>query len=216
MKRVVFTIFIVLFSMAISLRLFLYVYEYHSIKEQSFYNYTLSPEEYKLIEEGDIILRHGYGLVSDIIVEQLHEKYDISHCAIICKTDTGFAIVHSVSSSISNIDGVQAQDLKSFVNESQLNSVIILRYKPKIEKPNSCISNRAVQYLTQQVPFDESFDINDSSEFYCTELLWKVFLNEFGDDIFLNKNKERNDHIKFELFLDEERFQVIINHHLRK
>lgn len=216
MKKIVIIFFIVFFSVLLSAWLFLRAYEHKSIKEQHLYKYALSEHEIKRIHEGDIILRHGYGLVSDLIVEQLKEQYDISHCAVVCKTDTGFSVVHSVSSSISNVDGVQAQDLKSFIEESHFNSVIVVRYKPKINKNNSFISSRALNYLDQKIPFDESFNINDSTEFYCTELLWKIFLNEFGDDVFQGKDNIYKDHLKFDTFLDSTRFEIIINHHLRK
>lgn len=216
MKRTFVIIFVILLSVAASVRLFLYAYDHHSMQEQSFYKYTLSQEELNKIQDGDIILRHGYGLVSDMIVEQLDEKYDISHCSIVCKSDTNCMVIHSVSSSLSDIDGVQSQDLKSFINDSQYNSVIVIRYKPKINKPLSAISRKAKYYLSQHIPFDNAFNINDSSEFYCTELLWKVILNEYGDDIMQGKNNERKDHLRFDTFLDTTRFEIIINHHLRK
>lgn len=216
MKRIVIIVFVVLSFMVTSAWLFLQAYENKGLREQSFYSYALSEADYKKIQDGDIILRHGYGLVSDLIVEQLKEKYDISHCAIVCKTDTGFAVIHSVSSSVSNIDGMQAQDLKSFIKESQYNSVVVIRYKPKINKADSAISRKAKYYLSQNIPFDESFDINDSTEFYCTELLWKVILDEYGDDIMAGKNNQRKDHLRFDTFLDTALFQVVINHQERK
>ncbi|MEI6853550.1 MAG: YiiX/YebB-like N1pC/P60 family cysteine hydrolase [Bacteroidota bacterium] len=216
MKRIVLIVFIVFIFIVLSAWMFLLAYNHHSMQEQSFYKYTLSPEEYDKIQDGDIILRHGYGLVSDLIVEQLKEKYDLSHCAIVVKTDTGLAVIHSVSSSVSNVDGVQAQDLKSFIEESHYNSVVVIRYKPRINKPNSAISTRAKDYLRKQIPFDNAFDINDSSQFYCTELLWKVILNEYGDDIMAGKNNVRKDHLRFDTFLDTTRFQIIINHQERK
>jgi hypothetical protein len=216
MKRIVLIIFIVFFSIAISSWLFLLAYNHHSLQEQSFYKYTLSEKEYSEIQDGDIILRHGYGLVSDLIVEQLKEKYDLSHCAIVVKTDTGLAVVHSVSSSVSNVDGVQSQDLKSFIEESHYNSVVVIRYKSRINKPNSAISRKAKYYLAKQIPFDNAFDINDSTQFYCTELLWKVILNEYGDDIMAGKNNARKDHLRFDTFLDTTRFSIIINHQERK
>jgi len=216
MKRIVLIVFIVFLCIISSGWLFLQAYNNHSLQEQSFYKYTLSAEEYNKIQDGDIILRHGYGLVSDLIVEQLKEKYDLSHCAIICKTDTGFVVIHSVSSSLSNVDGVQSQDLKTFVEESHFNSVVVIRYKPKINKPASAISVKAKYYLAKQIPFDNAFDINDSSQFYCTELLWKVILNEFHDDILAGKNNARKDHLRFDTFLDTTRFDIIINHQERK
>ncbi|MEI6124260.1 MAG: hypothetical protein WCQ95_11610 [Bacteroidota bacterium] len=216
MKKILSIIFIVLISISASIWLFLLAYDYHSLQEQSFYSYHLTKQEIKEIHDGDIILRHGYGLVSDMIVGELKENYDLSHCAIVCKDDTNCIVIHSVSSSLSNVDGVQSQDLKSFINESQLNSVIVIRYKPRINKDNSAISRKAKYYLKKQIPFDNAFDINDSTEFYCTELLWKVILNEYGDDIMAGKNNERKDHLRFDTFLDTTRFEIIINHQLRK
>jgi len=215
MKKTV-IIFIIILSVTASLRLFLYAYEHRSMQEQSFYRYALSEGELNKIQDGDIILRHGYGLVSDMIVEQLDEKYDISHCAIVCKSDTQFQVIHSVSSTLSNIDGVQAQDIRSFIRDSQYNSVIVIRYKPQINKPLSAMSRRAKDYLKRQIPFDNGFNIEFSSEFYCTELLWKVIINEYGDDIMQGKNNERKDHLRFDTFLDTTKFDIIINHHLRK
>ncbi|MCK9611473.1 MAG: YiiX/YebB-like N1pC/P60 family cysteine hydrolase [Bacteroidales bacterium] len=202
--------------MAASLRLFLHAYENRSMQEQSFFSYTLTKEEINKIHDGDLILRHGYGLVSDLIVEQLGEKYDISHCAIVCKDDTNYSIIHSVSSTLSDVDGVQSQDLKSFIKDSHYNSVIVIRYKPQINKPLSAISKRAKDYLAKKIPFDNAFNIDDSSEFYCTELPWKIILNEFHDDIMAGKNNERKDHLRFDTFLDSTKFEIIINHHLRK
>ncbi|HNW90898.1 MAG TPA: YiiX/YebB-like N1pC/P60 family cysteine hydrolase [Bacteroidales bacterium] len=216
MKRIFLIIFIIIFSVGASLRLFLYAYENRSMQEQSFYRYTLSDAELNKIQDGDIILRHGYGLVSDMIVEQLDEKYDISHCAIVCKNDTDFMVIHSVSSSLSDIDGVQSQEIRSFIKDSHYNSVIVIRYKPKIDKPLSAISRKARYYLDQQIPFDNAFNIEDSSEFYCTELLWKVILNEYGDDIMQGKNNERKDHLRFDTFLDTTKFEIVLNHHTRK
>jgi hypothetical protein len=216
MKRIVLIVFIIVGSLITSTWLFLLAYDHHSLQEQFFYRYSLSEQEYQKIQDGDIILRHGYGLVSDLIVEQLKEKYDLSHCAIVVKTDTGLAVIHSVSSSVSNVDGVQSQDLKSFMEESQYSSVVVTRYKAKINKPNSAISLKAKNYLAKQIPFDEAFDINDSTEFYCTELLWKVILNEYGDDIMAGKNNARKDHLRFDTFLDTTRFRIIINHQERK
>lgn len=216
MKRILLIVFICIVSMILSLILFLYAYEQKGIQEQSFYRYSFSEDEYGKLKDGDFILRHGYGLVSDAIVERLDEEYDISHCAVICKTDTGFVVVQSISSSISDFDGVQTQDLKSFILQSQKNSIIVVRYKPEILKDSCAISRKAKDYLKMQVPFDEEFDINDTSEFYCTELLYRIILNEYHDDIMVDQNNQRMENLNFKLFLDSTRFDVILNHHLRK
>lgn len=217
MKKIIIIIFIALFFIGFSGWLFLYLYNYYSDQDQSVSYYHLSSNEIAQIQDGDIILRHGFGFVSDMIVEKLGETYDLSHCAIVCKDSTSLFVIHSVSSSVSPYDGVQSQELEPFIRDSKKNSVIIVRYKPKDKsRSNKGISLRAREYLKKQVPFDHSFDINDSSELYCTELPWKCILNEFGDDILMDRYNRRKDHMRFDSFLDTSRFEIIINHHLRK
>ena len=197
--------------------LYYYFYNMRSDEEQSATYYHLTKEEVALLKDGDIILRHGFGFVSDMIVKQLNEEYDLSHCAILCIDSSGMRVIHSVSSSISPANGVQSQDLRPFIHDSKRNSVVVVRYKPKNGAvDNSGITRRAKDYLKKQIPFDHGFDLNDSSSFYCSELPWKCILNEYGDDIFLGHMNERKDHMSFEVFLDTSRFEIILNHHPRK
>lgn len=219
MKKVLFYIFIALILLATGAWGFIYTYNKGTEEDQAVNYYHLAPDEIQKIQDGDICLRHGFGLVSDLIVEQLDENYDLSHCAILCKDSTGkIYVIHSVSSSISPYDGVQKQELEPFIRDSWKNSVVIVRYKGKGTKKgtNAGIARRAKEYLKKQIPFDNSFDINDSSSFYCTELLWKCILNEYGDDILMDHYNKRKDHMRFDTFLDTSRFEIIINHQERK
>jgi hypothetical protein len=218
MKRILFIVFIVLFFIAIASWLFVHFYNVSSDKAQAASDYHLTKEEISLIHDGDLILRHGYGFVSDIIVQTLGEVYDISHVSVVSKDSSGkIIVIHSVSKSLAPWDGVQSQDLASFIHDSKENSVIIVRYKPKIPgKDNSGISRRALEYLKKRVPFDNSFDIKDSSEIYCQELPWLCIKDEFGDDVFTDHYNKRKDHMRFDNFLDTSRFEIILNHHLRK
>lgn len=212
MKRIFIIIFIILFFVLISFKLFLLIYEHRSQQEQFFCNYRLSKQEKELIKDGDIILRHGYGLVSDVIAEQLAPHIGVSHCAIVCKDSNHLGIIHSVSRSLSPFDGVQYQEFDSFIFDSKMNSVIVVRYKsPKGN--NTGISQRAKEYFKNRVEFDHDFDINDSTKFYCTELLWKCILNEYGDDILTEQiaNDEKG-HLRFDAFVDTTKFDIIIDH----
>lgn len=208
--------FIVILIIILLVGSFFIIYDYRSEQKQYVSRYSLTNNEINLIHDGDIILRHGFGIVSNAIVNTFNPDLKVSHCAIICKYKNDFYVVHSISSSLSDIDGIQFQDLKSFIRESKKNSVRIIRYKPRIDKPLSCISSRAYYYLKQQIPFDHGFDLKDSSEFYCTELLWKIILDEFQEDIFPARSSDNIDHLRLDPFFDTARFQVILNHHIRK
>jgi len=207
------------FSFAIFLTaifLFLLTYDFRAEQEQKFYNYTITKEEYDLIQEGDIILRHGYGMVSDAIVEKLREEYNISHCAIISSENNKLKVIHSVSQSVSDFDGMQSQPLKPFIHQSKMNSVMVVRFKWPEDDAGQRISGRAKHYLDQKIKFDHKFDIYDDSEFYCSELIWRIILEEFGVNIFPDISETTQAYLKFSNFYNPDYFDIILNHHDRK
>jgi len=205
-----------LLNISLNIYLFLFAYEKNSKQEQFFSTYKLTKDELSLINDGDIILRHGFGLVSDMIVKVLDEEYDLSHCALVRITDKSYKVIHSVSRSLSDYDGVQEQSLPSFIRESHENSIIIVRLKANNPAHNAQVSDRAQYYLDQKIPFDNAFDITDTSEFYCTELLWKSILDVTGIDILENADLAKKEHLKFRFFLDTALFEIVLNHHERK
>lgn len=190
-------------------------------QKRDFFEYTLSTNEMALLREGDILLRKGYGFVSNMIVKTLEEDLPVSHVGLLVKSPTNgqFKVIHSVSQAISDADGVQQQDLRSFVRDSQPNTLIVVRYRDAelYEQGTQKISERAIHYLKEMVPFDYSFDFNNTDKFFCTEFIGRVIGDVFGDEIFspefLSSNSDI-DKLRFKVFLDPQRFDIIINHHL--
>lgn len=186
-------------------------------QERSFYgNYKLSETELNIIKDGDIILRQGQGFVSNLILKTLNEELPLSHVGIIAIDTTGdFSVIHSVSSTLSDFDGVQIQNLKSFVKESVPNSVVIVRYNKVDNTPETAteISKQAKIFLEQQIPFDHSFDYTDSTRFFCTELIWRVYREVFKEELFqINPTEKMIEKLKFYHFFNPNKFSIIINH----
>jgi uncharacterized protein YycO len=217
MKKKLLIFFIVIAGLALSIYLFLLIYEYRSQREQLVSDYTISKKEISLLHDGDIILRHGYGFVSDMIVRTLNDSSGLSHCAILTKYKGHWIVIQSISSTVSDIDGVQWQDLRTFVKQSKRNSLVVVRYKHvKNDSDYAKIGQRAIYYLKKQIPFDHAFDIHDSTKFYCAELIWKVFKDVLHIDIFESKYRpDHYDYMKFDTFLDTTNFERIIDHRTR-
>ncbi len=216
-KKRLFRVLIITGVILFAIILFLFIYEYRSGQEQSFNKYRLSQTEIDSLHDGDFILRHGFGVVSDMIGETMNEEFSVSHCGIVCRpTPDSIVIIHSVSSSLSNFDGVQTCALNKFMQESKPNSIMVVRYKPKIDKDLSCISKRANEYLQQKVQFDDDFDIVDHSKIYCSELPFLVIKEGFNQDIFNSTDTKETTHKLFKSFWDTTQFSIIINHQLRK
>ena len=217
-KKILIYTLVSIIILLISVVAFWFVYNANADQQQRVSPpYKLKPEEILLLQDGDIILRRGYGLVSDAIGNTLTEEYDVSHVAILRKEADTFKVIQTISSSISDFDGMQCQSLQSFVHDSKINSVVVVRYKPRHPfKNNSDISNAAQAYLDRKVPFDESFDLKDTTELFCSELVYRVILNEFKDDIFDRIDKSSVNKLGFVPFFDTARFSVILNHQIRK
>jgi len=176
-------------------------------------NYKLSPEEKGLLEEGDIILRRGEGFISGAIARILsHEPFNLSHCAMLTRGKKDWLVVHAVSSSLSDFDGVQREPLDRFSATSVDSSIVVIRYKgsPEIRKK---MGLRAREYCNAKIPFDHAFDLEDSSSFYCTELLHRIFIDVLNEDLFMYRFGEGHPgYIHFDGLLNPTYFELILNH----
>ena len=191
--------------------LFFYQRKYDAAERKS--TYRLTEEEKELLQEGDIIFRHGFGLISDAIVKYTKDIYPISHCGIIVKDSLGeLFVIHTVSNALADVDGMQQDNLNKFVKESHLNSVMVSRYNYTDSIMPTKIAEQAKSYLSQQIPFDHRFDCDDSTAFFCTEFVWRVFNRTFSMDLYNLSPFENADCTGFSAFLHPDRFSIILNH----
>jgi hypothetical protein len=55
-------------------------------------------------------------LISDIIAGRTKENYTVSHCGILYKdSNNKWIVIHTVSNTLAEIDGMQSDDLSKFV-----------------------------------------------------------------------------------------------------
>lgn len=154
------------------------------------------------LRAGDIILRKSYGMISDIIVKQLNDSTNISHCGVICNDTTGqFYIIHSLAKMVSEADGMQQCSLSDFMKDSRFETVKVYRFRRGNGKK---IEQKAINYLNQKIAFDHDFNMNDSSKFNCIELPVHIIKSTFHNDITSKKNK-----VNFSIFQNTEYFEEI-------
>jgi len=177
-------------------------------KKQVFY--PLSEDEKGLIHSGDIILRRGYGFFSEAIVKSQHDSNAFSHCAMVVKTNNSLNVIHALSSSVSEFDGVQIQTLQRFLNECLPNSIRVVRFKTSADTIR-LLEAKLLSYARLKTPFDHSFNQADTSEFYCTELFHHSFKHVLGRDIFINAKLNSNAY-DLSIFQDTSLFEIVLNH----
>lgn len=175
--------------------------------------YPMTRQEKGLLRTGDIIMRRGYGLFSDGIIRVQKSTYPVSHCAMIWTDSERLQVMHSLSSSVSPIDGAQTQGLQRFLNESVPGSILVVRYKSQSDSLMQ-IARLVKSYADRHVPFDHEFDKSDTSKYYCTELFQHCFKQVLGRDIFQSQLELNTTGIyDLSTFQDTTLFEVIINHH---
>ena len=193
---------------------YLFFYQQKSSKEEIKNDYRLTTEEKNRLQEGDIIFRRGFGIISDMIVKYAKSDYSISHCGIVVKDSTGkLVVIHTVSNTLAEIDGMQIDKLSVFVKGSHKNSIIVARYKYEDDAQSQKIAEQANYYLSKQIPFDHHFDCADSTAFFCTEFIYMVFKTAIGINLCDFPDEKEKNCMSFSPFLDSTKFMMVLNHY---
>ena len=161
-------------------------------------------------QSGDIILKNGYGMVSKTIVKILNERTPISHCGILIKDSIKqeFYIIHSVAKQVSDADGVQKISLDKFINDVKPDDFYLLRYNTN---DNIKIVNEAQCFLNARIPFDHKYNLYNDNELYCSELIYKIFFNQFQEEVFIPLKYGTSKLLYFNTILEHQNFEKIIN-----
>ncbi len=176
--------------------------------------YRLSEIEKSQLETGDLILRKGYGFVSNMIYKLMDEDYEVTHIGVIIKNKDSIRVAHSLSSKVSEQDGLRFQELDSFVFHSIDSTLLVTRVKNIRKQQQEDIATQLSYYLTQHIPFDHAFDYHDTTAFYCSELVWKIYEDNLH---ILNVDDTISDNYKYQslkIFYDTQYVDIILNHHL--
>ena len=173
--------------------------------------YSELPFNKDLLEEGDIILRRGSGMLSNYIIQKLNDSLPISHCGIIVKNHQDIHVIHSILSEEKGIRGITKEPVDDFIQDALLNSLIIIRQKQS-EKYKLDFVAQAEQMLKAKIPFDPMFDIQTQEKMYCTEIVWSISKDLLGKDIFQEKVKAGHvELLGFNNFFNPDYFEVVFS-----
>lgn len=128
----------------------------------------------RLLQDGDIIFRRGTDAVSRaILAGDTGSNY--SHVGLIVMRHNHAFVLHaSPAETAGEGDKVKIEPLSLFISSSRSLAVSLLRLKDS----SKVRGKLAVDYAQSRIgaPFDFSFNSNDDSGLYCTELVWRAYL----------------------------------------
>lgn len=162
----------------------------------------------KSCKNGDIMLRSGTGIISNMIRKTLNEKNPFTHCGVICKNKDSTYVIHAVAKEISGHDGIQTTTINDFLKNSDKNNVALFRLKVSKNQIRNMV-NKLQFYLKKQINFDYNFDLNDSNKMYCSEIIYYSLDEKIRNQIFKLKKIKKNNILLFSTFYVKENFLEI-------
>ncbi|HET9227496.1 MAG TPA: YiiX/YebB-like N1pC/P60 family cysteine hydrolase [Thermoanaerobaculia bacterium] len=133
---------------------------------------------------GDLVFRRGRSMISRAVLS-IDGKSEFSHVGIALSEGR---IVHAVPPEEDNPGGVVEDALETFLTPELASAAAV--YRPSDPGIGFRAAARAWEYARRRRPFDSGFDLSTPGAVYCTELVWRAYLEE-GVDLAGRDFKER-------------------------
>ncbi len=132
---------------------------------------------YKILKSGDIVFTRGNSINSYVVLLFDRNTSNYSHCGIIYKEKDKCYIIHATPSPIDNQKGrVVMESLEKFFLVNKVTLTSISRLDDKYEKNIEKAVMETQRYQKASILFDNEFSLKND-KLYCTELIWKSFLD---------------------------------------
>lgn len=135
------------------------------------------------LHDGDIAFRRGMGAASHAVVS-VNRRGSFSHVGVVANLEGQWYVIHEVpyEGKSRDDDKIYCEPLGEFYNTIKAASGALYRLPGLDSVGRQAIRNYLLQQVAQETPFDHDYDLEDSGRQYCSELVWRSYL-EVGVDI---------------------------------
>jgi hypothetical protein len=149
----------------------------------------VTPVEYVLpdtvqLQSGDLAFRTGISKESRAVTT-LDRNSIYTHVGMVVWTDDGWRVLHAVPNeraSKQEEDSVKLEPIGTFFRSDRAEKGGIYRY-PLTPKDTQQLREHALALYARHPLFDNLFDVQDTIAFYCTELVYFLYLQELQIDL---------------------------------
>lgn len=133
---------------------------------------------FSALQHGDLIFRKGRSIESRVVLITDKES-NYSHVGVIYMKDDSIFVIHAVpGESESGINYIKLEEIKKFLSLQKARKAAVYRLSnPQQGSEAGLAAERAMFYFDQKLVFDDDFDLSCENKLYCTELVWKAFLD---------------------------------------
>lgn len=143
------------------------------------------------LQEGDLAFRRGFGTLSRIVTFA-EGSGTYSHVGIIVDDNGTWKIIHAVPGERegeNDFDRVKSEELQTFFSRNHAihGCLVHTGFNQSAQIRDLC--QKAIAAARDSVRFDDRYDLEDNSSVYCSEFVWKLYL-EKGVDLSEGRRKQ--------------------------
>ncbi|MCU0334027.1 MAG: hypothetical protein MUF62_03130 [Chitinophagaceae bacterium] len=142
------------------------------------YNDTVWPTLARQVRTGDMVLRLGSDITSEMLRQMNLTDKRYSHCGIASKEGDSIFVYHAIGGEFNPDQKIKREPLFSFAHPADNKSVAI--YRPR-SGSGQRIADTAAAYHRRGIPFDMQFDYATEDRFYCAEYVAKTLIRGLSD-----------------------------------
>ena len=127
-----------------------------------------------ILKSGDIILRRGRGVISDMMaVASAHDKR-FSHAGILQEVDSAWYVVHMIGGEGVKQDGLRFDRIQDFISDANASDWAVYRLTES-DSVRQALQCEIGRLRGTRPSFDSNFNWDTEDSYYCTELVSKVY-----------------------------------------
>lgn len=170
--------------------------------------------DFESLCDGDLVLRHGRGFISDAIITFMNGKSEYSHSGILRIEDGRYYVYHAIGGEENETNYLKRERLELYCHPNAVLSFGIFRFETSKEiltRMDSVIQT----WYRQKVEFDFDFEMKTNEQMYCSEMIWKAMEIATNNENFipLSTVLEKPYVLIDDLYLNHPHCQKIFTHH---
>ena len=147
--------------------------------------------EHIVFQQGDLVFRRGIGVKSRAVLH-VDSLGIYSHVGIVVLKDSVFQVVHITPGERErgeNVDKIKIETVSEFWRSDRAKYGAV--YRLENNSFGEKAAQEALRLLQKEILFDHDYQLNDTTEMYCTELVWYAYM-QAGKDISFGKRSVLN------------------------
>jgi hypothetical protein len=154
--------------------------EQHQTMRLQQYDTVIFPALEKALQSGDVLLRLGTDITSEMLRQMNQTDKRYSHCGIVnIEHDTVF-VYHAIGGEFNPDQRIKREPLYSFCHPSENKAAAIVRTGSTATQQLQ-IGQQAKALWAQGIPFDMAFDYQTDDRLYCAEMVSKAISHVLQD-----------------------------------